>query len=174
MIIQNILKISTLIFILSPLGFSLIIAQSPISTTLSKAQVQRLDESLSPWDKENSPGVAVIVMHHNQVVYQRCHGLADVTNNIPISTKTKFPMAEITTHFTAMAALYLEQKGQLRLDRSVQYYMKDLPEFYRKITLNDLLQHSTGIEDFNRLNFMVNKLLYLNLALKLPIPLVTC
>ena len=151
---QAVIKISTLIFFIQTLVVPKIIAQHETISKLSAEQVQRLDENLSRWDNQSSPGIAILVMQDKQVVYQKCHGLADVANNIPITPKTVFPLAEISAHFTAIAALYLDQQGKLDLDKSVLNYLKDLPDFYNEITLNDLLQHSSGIEDFNRLHFL--------------------
>jgi len=58
-----------------------------------------------------------------------------------------FHVASVSKEFTAMAIVLLEQEGKLSLDDDVHKYLPELPEYGEKLTLRNLLQHTSGIRD---------------------------
>src|SRR5947207_4545972 len=96
------------------------------------------------------PGVAVGVVHDQDVVWARGFGYADVDRRTPIKPDTIFRMASHTKMFTAAAILQLRDAAKLRLDDPVSKY---LPWFRIKpaadddppITVENLLTHGSGL-----------------------------
>lgn len=96
------------------------------------------------------PGIAVGVVHDQQVVWSRGFGFADVAAKTPVTTSTIFRMASHTKMFTAIAILQLRDAGKLRLDDPVS---KHLPWFRIKpameddppVTIEQLLTHNSGL-----------------------------
>lgn len=123
-------------------------------TMLSTDQENKIDDMCSRWDKPNKPGIAVMVMNEGELVYEKCLGLADVENQIPIRPTTVFPLAQLSSHFTAVASYVLIEKAKLSLDAPITKYLSDIPDFYSDIRIKDLLQHSSGIEDYHRLSVL--------------------
>jgi len=122
--------------------------------TLSTEQENKIDEMCSRWDKPNNPGVAIMIMNNGELVYEKCLGLADVENQIPIRPTTVFPLAQLSSHFTAVASYVLIEKAKLSLDAPITKYLSDMPDFYSDIRIKDLLQHSSGIDDYHRLRVL--------------------
>lgn len=96
------------------------------------------------------PGVAIGVVHDQEVVWAKGFGFADIDRKTPMTPSTKFRMASHSKLFTATAIMQLRDAGKLRLDDPVE---KHLPWFKVKpaepddppITIEDLLTHSSGL-----------------------------
>ena len=103
---------------------------------------------LSPWDRPESPGVAVLVQRQGQDLCQECVGLADLEQGVVISPETCFDFASVSKHMTAFAVLLLVQEGRLDLDDDIRRYMPELPEFAEQIHVRDLLHQTSGLWEF--------------------------
>lgn len=66
----------------------------------------------------------------------------------PISTKNRFCIGSCTKMFTAVAILKLQEKGLLNINDSLFYYLPKHPFIDSTITIQQLLNHTSGIADF--------------------------
>ncbi|MEN9933368.1 MAG: hypothetical protein RIS17_1941, partial [Pseudomonadota bacterium] len=97
------------------------------------------------------PGVAVGVVHDQQLVWSKGFGFADIAAKKPMTADTRFRIASNSKLFAAIAILQLREQGKLRLDDPVE---KHLPWFKMKpagpddgpITIEQLLSHSSGLQ----------------------------
>ena len=97
------------------------------------------------------PGVAVGVVHDQQLVWSRGFGYADIATKKPMTEQTRFRIASNSKLFAAIAILQLREAGKLRLDDPVAMH---LPWFTMKpaglddgpITIEQLLSHSSGLQ----------------------------
>ena len=71
---------------------------------------------------------------------------------IPNSPSTKFRLGSITKQFTAASILLLEERGKLSVNDPVKKYMPDAPAAWDKITIFNLLTHTSGIPNFHELS----------------------
>lgn len=97
------------------------------------------------------PGIAVGIVRHGRVVYARGFGVMKLGHpDEPITPRTLFHMASITKTFVATAVMQLWEQGRVDLDAPVVRY---LPDFriddprYRRITVREMLSHSSGMPD---------------------------
>jgi CubicO group peptidase (beta-lactamase class C family) len=91
---------------------------------------------------------AVLVAHGNDVLLDKGYGFADVEWNVPDSPKTKFRLGSITKQFTAASIMLLQERGKLKVTDPVKKYMPDAPAAWDKITIFNLLTHTSGIPNF--------------------------
>ncbi|HRF80987.1 MAG TPA: serine hydrolase domain-containing protein [Flavobacteriales bacterium] len=110
-----------------------------------------LDAFLARYATQDSPGLAIRVMHHGEVVYSKGSGLADLAHGLPITTTTAFHVGSITKQFTAFALLLLERDGLLSLEDDVHRFLPELPTDAKPITLRELVQHRSGFRDIDDL-----------------------
>ncbi|WP_303810304.1 serine hydrolase [Sandarakinorhabdus limnophila] len=97
------------------------------------------------------PGVAVGVVHDQQLLWSKGFGFADIASKKPMTADTPFRIASNSKLFAAIAILQLREAGKLRLDDPVSKY---LPWFTMKpagpddgpITIEQLLSHSSGLQ----------------------------
>lgn len=103
------------------------------------------------------PGLSLVIVHKNGMVYKKEFGYADVSSRKPVDQETLFELGSNSKAFTGLAILKLEQEGRIHLDDPVTKYipwlkMKYNGEYgdkhidgYVDITLYQLLHHSSGI-----------------------------
>jgi CubicO group peptidase (beta-lactamase class C family) len=114
---------------------------------VSAEQVKKVDELFAKWDRTDSPGCALSVMLGGKIVYKRAYGMANLDYDVILTTDTPFHVASLSKQFTAAAILLLEEDGKLSLDDDVHKYISELPDFGAKITIRNLLHHTSGLRD---------------------------
>lgn len=94
-------------------------------------------------------GLAVAVVHDQEVVWSRSYGWADVEKRVAMTTTTPFRMGSVTKLFTATAVMQLRDAGKLRLDDPVSnhlpWFAVKTPEGSPAITIRQLLTHTAGL-----------------------------
>ena len=91
---------------------------------------------------------AVLVARGNDVLLDQGYGFADVEWNVPDSPKAKFRLGSITKQFTAASIMLLQERGKLKVTDPVKKYLPDAPAAWDKITIFNLLTHTSGIQSF--------------------------
>jgi CubicO group peptidase (beta-lactamase class C family) len=92
---------------------------------------------------------SVLVEEKGKVIFKKGYGSANLEWNIPNAADTKFRIGSITKQFTAVMILQLEQEGKLNINAKVTDYLP----WYRKdtggkITVKNLLKHTSGIPNY--------------------------
>src|SRR6516164_3301009 len=108
----------------------------------------RMEEVVQSFVKNKQFMGAVLVARGNDILLDKGYGFANLEWNIPDSPKTKFRLGSITKQFTAAAILLLEEQGKLKVDDPVKKYMPNAPAAWDKITIYNLLTHTSGIPNF--------------------------
>src|SRR5947208_13236229 len=110
--------------------------------------VSRMDRIIqSHVDSKQFMG-SVLVAQDGKVLLDKGYGSANLEWDIPDSPHTKFRLGSLTKQFTAAAILLLEERGKLRTDDLVAKYLPDAPAGWAKITIANLLTHTSGIPNF--------------------------
>lgn len=127
-----------------------LIGQSPLLADQLQAtvstQVDSIVEKLI--QKKGAPGVSIAVGVHNALVYANGYGLADLENNVRLTTETRFRTASIAKSLTAVLVLCLEERGAIDLDVPIRTYLPDFPEKQWPVTARQLLGHLAGIRHY--------------------------
>lgn len=92
----------------------------------------------------------VLVARNGQILFEQSYGMANYDWQIPNSAKTRFHIASVSKPFTAAAILQLQEQGRLQVSDPISRYLPDFPQGDR-ITLDNLLTHTSGIPDINGL-----------------------
>ena len=97
-------------------------------------------------DKQRNVGVQTAIHLDGKLVFSESLGWADRDRKIPVTRRTRFPVASLTKAFTGLATLKAVAAGKLRLDAPIHTYV---PEFPAKpgmtITPRRLAAHRAGI-----------------------------
>jgi len=91
---------------------------------------------------------SVLVARGGTIVLDKGYGFANLEWNIPNTPTTKFRLGSITKQFTAASILLLEERGKLKTDDPVKKYIPDAPAAWDKVTIYNLLTHTSGIANF--------------------------
>lgn len=95
----------------------------------------------------HAAGLSIAVVRHGQLVLAKGFGYADLSERVPVSADTVFRLASITKEFTAAALLHLQEEGELSLDDRIGDYLPNYLAAVRRITIRDLLSHTSGLSD---------------------------
>ncbi len=94
-----------------------------------------------------SPGIAVVVQSGDQPVLHTA-GVADTTTKAQVTLDDSMRLASVSKAFSGAAALAEVAKGSLSLDDTVGRWLPHLPKAWTRITLSQLLQHTSGVPDY--------------------------
>lgn len=92
-------------------------------------------------------GAVVLVERKGETLLARGYGRAELENEVRMTPEHVFPIASVTKQFTAAAVLALAEGGKLRLDEPITTYLPDAPTQGRRITVRQLLAHTSGMQD---------------------------
>jgi CubicO group peptidase (beta-lactamase class C family) len=99
----------------------------------------------------NAPGLAVLVKKDGKIVFERGYGIADLRSKTSIDARTNFRLASVTKQFTAMAVMMLVHDGKLRYDETLSQIFPEFPAYGKTITIRNLLNHTSGLPDYEEL-----------------------
>ncbi len=137
-----------LIASLSLLQASCAMAETPLE--------QRLDAALAPMFKPNWPGATVIVTRDGKPVFRKAYGQANLPENTPMQPDMQLRLGSITKQFTAVGILMLAEQGKLSLQDDIRRHLPDFPDKGKTITIEHLLQHTSGIPNYTSLKAFRN------------------
>jgi CubicO group peptidase (beta-lactamase class C family) len=105
------------------------------------------DQLFSKAYPAGEPGAAVLIVKDGQIVLRKAYGLANLELGVPMRPGMVFEIASVTKQFTAAAILLLQERGKLSVDDDITKYLPDYPTHGRKITIDHLLHHLSGIPE---------------------------
>jgi CubicO group peptidase (beta-lactamase class C family) len=122
---------------------------SPELCGQSAEPIARVEDSVfAGLVKPGEPGFAVLVRYGGRNGYMRTEGVRDFRSNAKIDAHTNFRLASFTKQFTAMAIMLLVHDGKLRYDESLSKIFSDFPSYGKAITIRNLLNHTSGLPDY--------------------------
>jgi CubicO group peptidase (beta-lactamase class C family) len=95
-----------------------------------------------------APGCAVGIAENGETRLRKAYGLADVEHNVALTPESRFYLASVSKHFTALAALIAEKDGKLSLDDPLSKHAPEMPAYAAKIPLRRMLDHTAGLRDY--------------------------
>ena len=101
-------------------------------------------------------GISIGIVKNNKIYYTKGYGTARINTNKPIDTLTNFHAASISKLFTTTAIMQLVEAGNLNINKYLTDYlpnfkMKD--ERFKKITIKQMLNHTSGLPYFTNYNW---------------------
>lgn len=98
---------------------------------------------------DGPPGIAVVVQRGLRGALFRA-GTANLATGAPIRATDSMRLASVAKAFSGAVALSLVADGRLSLSDTIGRRLPGLPLAWSKVTLRELLQHTSGIPDFSK------------------------
>lgn len=100
----------------------------------------------------NIPGASLAISKEGKIIYSEGIGLASKDLQVPVTRETKFRIGELSEIFTSLMYQMMVENGTLHPDSTVQHFISDYPlagfkQTLNKITLSQLVNHSSGIRE---------------------------
>lgn len=93
------------------------------------------------------PGVVLAVIDGDESVTLTA-GVSDLDAGTPMDAGATFRIASMTKPYTATVVLQLVEEGVLELDDTVEHWLPGIVADGHRITIRDLLHHTSGVADY--------------------------
>lgn len=105
-----------------------------------------IDAYLTKAYPPGAPGVTVLAMKGDTVVFRNAYGSANLELNVPLRPEMVFRIGSLTKQFTAVAIMMLVEEKKISLDDEITRFLSDYPTNGHRITVTHLLNHTSGIK----------------------------
>ncbi len=104
------------------------------------------------FNRSSVPGMAIVIVKNDTVIYLRCFGVKNITTQEPVTPDTRFQLASISKSFTTATIASMVGNGELSWDDRVAsiypgFRLSD-PWITEHSTFRDLLSHRTGLPEY--------------------------
>ncbi|GAC1636706.1 MAG: serine hydrolase domain-containing protein [Candidatus Acidiferrum sp.] len=135
------------------ISLGLLMAAAPLAGAQSgkTPTVQEIAKVFDGIATKKTPGLAALVKKDGGIVFERGYGAKELRTNSSIDKKTNFRLASVTKQFTAMAVMLLVHDKKLTYETTLGEVFPEFAEYGKKITVRQLLNHTSGLPDYEDL-----------------------
>lgn len=121
--------------------------------SVTAIRADSLDEFIKQEIKKRQiPGLSVAVLRDGKVLKASGYGFANLELRVAATGSTVYEIGSISKQFASEALMLLVEDGKVNLDDSINKYLPpNAPETWRKITVRDLLNHTSGLKDWTEI-----------------------
>jgi CubicO group peptidase (beta-lactamase class C family) len=149
------LLLSTTLFV----SAGVVLAESPRPGDLPKTfDLKAIDGYVAAQVHEQGyPGLSLTIVRDGKLVLAKGYGRRSLPDGPPVEPDTAFAVGSVTKQFTCACILLLAEEGKLSVEDTVAKYYPNLARADR-VTLHDLMSHTSGYPDFYPLDFVDRRL----------------
>jgi len=129
-------------------AITLFVSVLPAQARQSKPNTARMDQIVSEYYDHKQFMGSVLVTRGDQVLFDKSYGYANLEWDTPFTPDAKFRIGSLTKQFTAASIMLLQERGKLKTSDLISLYLPDTPKAWSKITIRNLLTHTSGIPDY--------------------------
>jgi CubicO group peptidase (beta-lactamase class C family) len=105
-------------------------------------------------NREHIPGMFLVLVKGDSVLFSGGIGYADVENKLTVTDSTLFRMGSVTKSFVSLGLLKLEEAGAFSLDNKIRDIAPEIPiqnkwEDQHPVLAGQLLEHTAGFDDMH-------------------------
>jgi len=126
--------------------------------------VKEIERHVARAASEDRFSGVVLVAKGDSVIFNKAYGMAEKVFGAPNKLDTKFNLGSMNKMFTSVAIAQLVQAGKLSYDDRLAKVLPEYPnkEVAEKVTVHQLLTHTSGLGDFFKPQFFQNREKYRN------------
>jgi D-alanyl-D-alanine carboxypeptidase len=143
-----IIAIVALVMIAAGIPVAVLSTRADHAPTVARPDLQRVLVELTSGSGRIAPGATAYVAGP-QGSWLGAAGVADVATGQPMPVDARMRLESVSKIWTAVLVLQLAEQGRLGLDDTVARWLPGLLPFGDRITLRQLLTHTSGIFDNN-------------------------
>ncbi|WP_306353031.1 serine hydrolase domain-containing protein [Flavobacterium sp. '19STA2R22 D10 B1'] len=127
---------------------SVLLISSGLFSCKSGSEHDRIDTVMKKFNKEGGFNGAVLVAEKGKIIYDTAIGYADVRTHSLLDKNSTFYLASLSKQFTAMGIMLLKKQKKIAYDDAIVKYFPQLPSYAKRITIRNLLNHTSGLKDY--------------------------
>ena len=113
---------------------------------ISPSMLTSLNQQLAKNNKRYGVvGQSVLILKNHQHFYRGQYGVANIELDVDITEKHIFPSYSITKLLTSVLMMQQVERGTVELKSSIRTYLPYLPKQWQAVTIEHLLNHTSGI-----------------------------
>ncbi len=114
--------------------------------------------------KADAVGFSVGIAQKGDVLLAKGYGLADAEWKVPAKADTRFRIGSVTKQFTAALVMRLVEQKKIALDDGLEKYVPEFPLQGKKVSVQMLLDHTSGIPSYTDIGKEWEKVIPLELT----------
>jgi CubicO group peptidase (beta-lactamase class C family) len=125
--------------------------EAPVAAAAAAAEqsfAERFDAVIGSNYKATDPGITVLVARDGKPLLRKAYGMANIEKKQAMTPEMSLRLGSITKQFTAVSILMLADEGKLSVQDDITKYLPDYPTRGKKITIEHLLTHTSGIVSY--------------------------
>jgi CubicO group peptidase (beta-lactamase class C family) len=107
----------------------------------------RVDRLFAEWNRRDSPGCAVAIVHRGRVIYSKGFGSADLEHQAPNTPQTVFDVMSFSKSLTCACLALLMDEGKLSPEDDLRKFVPEMHPFDPPIRIQDLVRCRSGLWD---------------------------
>jgi len=119
-----------------------------IEMAANAALTKEIDRIMGEFVSCDGPGIVVLVGRDDRVLVRKGYGLANVDAGEPLVPGSRFIIGSVTKQFVGMCIMLLKDKALLKYDEPIGRFFPGFPAWTSKVTIKNLLQHTSGIPEY--------------------------
>jgi D-alanyl-D-alanine carboxypeptidase len=123
-------------------------AASPVAAPVVETKIPELQQALDQLVADGAPGALLYTYDHGQVTELQS-GVAAIATERPISAQDRYRIGSLTKTYVSTAVLQLVAKKRIHLGDPASRYLPDLLAGEPRVSIRQLLNHTSGVFDFN-------------------------
>jgi CubicO group peptidase (beta-lactamase class C family) len=106
----------------------------------------RVDGLFAEWNRRDTPGCAVGIVHRGQIIYRKGFGSADLEYQVPNTPQTVFDASVgIAQSLTCVCLAMLMDEGRISPEDDLRKFVPEMHPFDPPIRIQDLVRCRTGL-----------------------------
>lgn len=110
----------------------------------------KMDNFLDAYYKANKNSGILRITSKDEVIYEKFMGYADIENKTEFSKNSMFTLYSLSKPFCAIGLMKLKDKNLIDIDKHPGVYLSEAKGFDKAVTIRYLLNHTSGIPDFDQ------------------------
>lgn len=120
-----------------------------IDSTITNFQKIYFQNQLDSVFTENKFNGSISVVQNGTKIYEKEGGFKNFKSKSKLDSNAVFAIGSISKQFTAALVLLQEEQGKLKTNEKSSKFLKEFQNTeYQNITINQLLNHTSGLNDF--------------------------
>lgn len=134
-----------------------VLTAGALSVTAQPGQQPHVDSIVQrSIDAKQIPAAGIAVVRDGKVVLAKGYGAAGVETQTLANEDTAFQIASLTKQLTATGILLLAEDGKITLEDTLGKYVPDVAAHWSAITIRQLLNQVSGIQNYTATGKLVN------------------
>ncbi|MEO6710013.1 MAG: serine hydrolase domain-containing protein [Planctomycetota bacterium] len=141
-----------LLFLVIPSSLIVRASAAPVAQSPQPDLTQKIDAlAASCLAQPGGVGLSIAVGQRGKILLAKGYGKADAELDAPANEQTMFRIGSVTKQFTAALVMRLVEQKKLLLQDDLSKYVPEFPLQGRKVTIEQLLQHTSGIKCYTQI-----------------------